>query len=177
MTEQTARDLRASARKHTFYVPLAYESISTRPLFSTYDIYVLLRSILCVRAYAYIYTLEHAVCVYVYKSDLIEPDDSSANIRALTANAQTFIAFEVDAMRGHRTILEYGRILASYFNIVFLSYKCPLSTNNSTFNKSVIYIPIYMYVIKTITSSHSYSEKLFSKTKNRVFLCKFLVEK
>lgn len=42
-----------------------------------------------------------ARCVYVHKSDLITLDDSSTNIRALTADAQTFIAFGVGAA-GHR---------------------------------------------------------------------------
>lgn len=46
---------------------------------------------------------ERAVCMY--KSDLIALDDSSANIRALIADVQTFIAFRVDAAVAGSTIL------------------------------------------------------------------------
>lgn len=98
-------------------------------VYRTYDIYVLLR--ITVHAYVHVHTHVGArcVCTCVYKSDLIEPDDSSANTRALTANAQTFIAFEVDATRGHRTIL--GRSNPRFsrnprISTLYFSHECPV---------------------------------------------------
>jgi len=69
--------------------------------------------------------------VWVYKSDLIALDDSSANIRALTVDAWTFISFRVVAAdgTGQCTILEWLNFAMTVVrHVVFLL--CITTTSN-----------------------------------------------
>lgn len=82
------RDLRALACKHTFHIacPLACES-SVPPFLCTRRVRYLVCCYVLPRysAWVHVHVRSRAVCVY--KSDLIALDDSSVNIRALTAEA------------------------------------------------------------------------------------------
>jgi hypothetical protein len=121
----------------------------------------------------YVYT-EHdrTRCVYVcvYKSDLIALDDSSANIRALTADARTFITSEVDAGAGASydiEILLYPRAETVFFSQI--SYRPILRL---IILEQIIIASYSLYIIRYINNDNaifnlsiaSSSAFIFSKT-------------
>lgn len=95
--------LRALARKHTFHIACPLHASCRSPLFvcTRRMISRVLLRITVALAWVLVCTDTVAArCVCAHKSDLITLDDSSANIRALTSDAQTFIAFGVAAAGG-----------------------------------------------------------------------------